>query len=161
MPTYSSKEFATILGNPTLVSMLAPTRDTWLCPASVTTGSPIQSESQVVVVPLNGKGSSAMSALWCNARNSRDGNLPHNSSRDDSMPLHAKRSRIRCPARPPATLAITSRAPGTAARILDQTCTTCGVILDNALNDPKVTFPCFDAGKSLTAGPSSGGRNTI
>ena len=38
-----------------------PTRPTWLWPKSVTTGTPIQSDSHVVVCPLYGKVSSATS----------------------------------------------------------------------------------------------------
>jgi hypothetical protein len=38
--------------NPTAVSRLAPTRDACVSPANVITGTPIQSASHVVVVPL-------------------------------------------------------------------------------------------------------------
>jgi hypothetical protein len=46
------------------VSRLAPTRPAWRCPLNVITGTPIHNASQVVVVPLKGKGSSAMSTRW-------------------------------------------------------------------------------------------------
>jgi hypothetical protein len=43
---------------PIWVSRLAPTRPAWRSPLNVITGTPIHSASQVVVVPLKGKGSS-------------------------------------------------------------------------------------------------------
>src|SRR3990172_11667928 len=121
------------------VSMLTPTRETWLFTASVTTGKPIHREWQVVVVPLKGNGSSAISAWWCKARNSRNGNLPCNSRREESTPWAANIPHTRSRVRPAGSVASSSLAPGTADTIMDQACTTCGVSLGNALNEPKRT----------------------
>ena len=49
--TYSSADCAINSGKPTVLNRLTPTRETCVCPASVTTGTPIHMASQVVVVP--------------------------------------------------------------------------------------------------------------
>src|SRR4051794_18000093 len=49
MPTYSSLDRAINSGIPIVVSKLPPARATAVSPASVTTGTPIHSASQVVV----------------------------------------------------------------------------------------------------------------
>src|SRR5262249_16323846 len=59
--TYSWTELAIKSVRPTWVSRLAPTRPAWRSPSNVITGIPIQSASQVLVAPLYGNGSSAMS----------------------------------------------------------------------------------------------------
>jgi hypothetical protein len=55
--TYSPGVRATSSGNPTLLRILTPPRLTAVLPASVITGTPIQSASHVVVPPPQGKGS--------------------------------------------------------------------------------------------------------
>jgi hypothetical protein len=50
--TYASGVVATRRSSPIAVSMLAPTREAWRSPRSVTTGTPIHSASAVVAVPL-------------------------------------------------------------------------------------------------------------
>src|SRR5262249_45708825 len=62
--TYSSTELAIKSVRPIWLSRLAPTRAAWRSPRSITTGTPIHSASQVVVVPLLGNGSSAISTRW-------------------------------------------------------------------------------------------------
>lgn len=56
----------------------------------MTTGTPIHSVWQVVVVPANGNGSSAMSASLNAARNSSNGSLPASARRAAEMPCAAK-----------------------------------------------------------------------
>ncbi len=61
LATYSSLLAAISSGRPTPLRWLTPMRLTKWSPARVTTGTPIQSASTVVVPPLNGNGSSATS----------------------------------------------------------------------------------------------------
>src|SRR5438132_2846692 len=61
LATYSSTVSAMGSGMPMVVSMLAPLREKERSPASVTTGTPIHSESPVVVPPAQGQVSSATS----------------------------------------------------------------------------------------------------
>ena len=54
LSTYSSGACATKSAKPTLCSKLRPGLDAWLGPSSVIAGTPIHSDSQVVVVPWYG-----------------------------------------------------------------------------------------------------------
>ena len=107
---------------------------------SVTTGTPCHRQSQVVVWPLNGNGSSAMSSRLISSRYCAGGSRLTSSNRSGSIPDAANVARRRAPSARRSCRPRTSRRDrGTRSRISAQAASTSGVTLAKLLNEPNVT----------------------
>ena len=94
---YCSALLAIHSGHPIAVRSDTPTLQAWQSPVRVTVGTPIHSVSQVVVVPAEGKTSSAMSNWPYEAKCARlSGIMPDIVIRLDSRPKVSKWLIMRC-----------------------------------------------------------------
>ena len=95
MPKYLSCVSAIRSGRPIFDNRLAPTRDACESPARVMTGTPIQTASHVVVVPLYWKGvkTNVYPVITCLRCPLVDGSQASNSIRSEEIPLPGKHIR--------------------------------------------------------------------
>ena len=139
-------------GWPQFVSMVKPMREVNRSPLRLTTGTLMKSASHVVVPPLQGKGSNAMSMLWYKlyclflARSER-------ITRDIGMPFFSKRAAIPCRvcSVSTSTASMSSLDVGTIFNTLAQSCRVKSVSLAILLHVPNVTYPAAKAGVGRTS----------
>src|SRR5690242_16113027 len=119
--------------------MLLPARETLVSPVILTQGTPIHSPSQVVVIPLKGQVSSAMS-IWPNLwrYSARVRVLSAMMSRSEGMPYDSSRARIVPAASADATLT-SSLEPGADSLTRAQSIAHGSLTLMILLSDPNVT----------------------
>ena len=134
MSTYSSPLRAIQSPSPSVESTLAVDRDGGVASGQVTTGTPCQSISRVVVAPEKGRGSSAMSTAAISRRNTAGVTRAAVRTRG-AWPSAAW---MRACARPAGTPTTTRIAEGTASSTRDQSASVASVSFAPLLNEPSV-----------------------
>src|SRR6266446_4297189 len=142
--TYSSGVEAIHSASPSSDRTLAVLRDTDVVPASVITGTPIQSVSKVVLHPLYGVESSAMSAASNLRKYSSGATCGTNAillAATPAPPRFPRRLSLAYPSGTPATM---RRERGSRMSISPHNLCADGESLETWLSDAKVTNPfCF------------------
>src|SRR5581483_3739222 len=127
---------------------------------TVSTGTPIQSESPVVTPPLYGNGSSDRSNRRYASKYPSRGSRNTTSTRPRLMPRSANRSTSRFAPACDWPARSTSREPGTACNTAVHASKQASEIFAALFRQPKVNPGCDAAGSGVTDGADSGGAYT-
>ena len=149
--TYSCAVVAMSSGRPRFIEMETPARPITVFPASVTTGTPIQNESILVVWPGQGNGSRLTSMPWYLARYWWRERRSAKATRPDSMPCFPRTSKTRRRGSPGGARR-TSLDSATSRITLAQSSKPPALTLQKLFKHPNVIRPSASAGSGDTCG---------